>query len=44
MTDSQYDTPLNLFDRPDSIFRRTCDVKRISRQDLVDIQAAAKDV
>jgi hypothetical protein len=39
---AQYDTPLNLFDRPDSVFRNLCDVKQISRQDLLNIQAPAR--
>lgn len=39
--DVQYDTPVTLFDRPDSIFRSLCNVKKISREDLLQIQAEA---
>ena len=39
--DVQYDTPMRLFDTPGSIFRSLCDVKKISRKDLLQIQADA---
>lgn len=38
----QYASPLELFDTPGSIFRTLCDVKRIARQDLFDIQVTAR--
>jgi hypothetical protein len=37
----QYDSPLRLYDKPGSIFRRLCDVKGITRQGLLDIRADA---
>ncbi|KAI9632685.1 P-loop containing nucleoside triphosphate hydrolase protein [Dioszegia hungarica] len=38
---AKFDSPLILFDRPDSIFRSLCDTKQITRDDLVRIQADA---
>ncbi|KAF8500112.1 hypothetical protein JB92DRAFT_2586657, partial [Gautieria morchelliformis] len=32
--DAEFDTPLNLFDRPDSIFRSLCDEANLSGQDI----------
>ncbi|KAF8578287.1 multidrug resistance-associated ABC transporter [Ramaria rubella] len=38
---AEFDTPLNLFDRPDSIFRSLCDEANLSRQDIVKIRGSA---
>ncbi|KZT03607.1 multidrug resistance-associated ABC transporter [Laetiporus sulphureus 93-53] len=35
----EYDTPLNLYDKEDSIFRSLCDEARLARQDIVRIRA-----
>ncbi|KAF8500114.1 multidrug resistance-associated ABC transporter [Gautieria morchelliformis] len=35
---AEFDTPLNLFDRPDSIFRSLCDEANLSRQDILKIR------
>lgn len=35
---AEFDTPLNLFDRSDSIFRSLCDEANLSRQDIVKIR------
>jgi 2-C-methyl-D-erythritol 4-phosphate cytidylyltransferase len=40
--DKQYDSPLNLFDRSDSIFRSLCNVKKLSREDIVMIRDGAR--
>ncbi|KAF8527352.1 hypothetical protein JB92DRAFT_2698792, partial [Gautieria morchelliformis] len=41
---AEFDTPLNLFDRPDSIFRPICDETNLSRQDILKIRGSvAKD-
>ncbi|KAG8710747.1 hypothetical protein FRC09_020949 [Ceratobasidium sp. 395] len=37
----EYDTPLNLFDQPDSQFRAMCDKAGLSRADIVKIRAGA---
>ncbi len=34
---AEFDTPLNLFDREDSIFRSLCDEAGLSRSDLLRI-------
>lgn len=36
---AEYDTPLNLFDKEDSIFRSLCNEARLSREDIVRIRA-----
>ncbi|KAB5591062.1 Oligomycin resistance ATP-dependent permease YOR1 [Ceratobasidium theobromae] len=38
----EYDTPLNLFDNPDSQFRAMCDKAGLSRADIVKIRAGAE--
>ncbi|KAG8690811.1 hypothetical protein FRC11_008965 [Ceratobasidium sp. 423] len=38
----EYDTPLNLFDNPDSQFRAMCDKAGLSRADIVKIRANAE--
>ena len=35
---AEFDSPLNLFDRTDSIFRSLCDEANLSRQDIVRIR------
>ncbi|PCH38966.1 ATP-dependent bile acid permease [Wolfiporia cocos MD-104 SS10] len=37
---AEFDTPLNLFDKEDSIFRSLCNEAGISRQDIVRIRAS----
>ncbi|KAF7798058.1 hypothetical protein EIP86_009270 [Pleurotus ostreatoroseus] len=37
---AEFDTPLNLFDKEDSIFRSLCDEASLSRQDIVRIRAS----
>lgn len=37
---AEFDTPLNLFDKEDSIFRSLCDEAGLSRQDIVRIRAS----
>ncbi|KAF8580407.1 multidrug resistance-associated ABC transporter [Ramaria rubella] len=37
---AEFDTPLSLFDRPDSIFRSLCDEANLSRQDIVKIRSS----
>jgi ATP-binding cassette, subfamily C (CFTR/MRP), member 1 len=37
---AEFDTPLNLFDRQDSIFRSLCDEASLSRQDIERIRAS----
>lgn len=37
---AEFDTPLNLFDREDSIFRSLCNEAGLSRQDIVRIRAS----
>jgi ATP-binding cassette, subfamily C (CFTR/MRP), member 1 len=39
---AEYDTPLNLFDREDSIFRSLCDEANLSRQDIVRIRSSVE--
>ena len=39
---AEYDTPLHLFDREDSIFRSLCNEAGLSRQDIVRIRASAQ--
>lgn len=36
---AEFDTPLNLYDREDSIFRSLCDEANLSRQDILRIRA-----
>ena len=36
---AEYDTVLNLFDKPDSIFRTLCDEASLERVDLLRLQA-----
>ena len=36
---AEYDTPLNLFDRQDSIFRSLCDEAGLTRADILKIRA-----
>jgi ABC-type multidrug transport system fused ATPase/permease subunit len=36
---AEFDTPLNLFDKEDSIFRSLCNEASLSRQDIVRIRA-----
>lgn len=37
---AEFDTPLNLFDTKDSIFRSLCDEASLSRQDIVRIRTS----
>jgi hypothetical protein len=37
---AEFDTPLNLFDRTDSIFRSLCDEANLSRQDILKIRGS----
>ena len=37
---AEFDTPLNLYDKTDSIFRSLCDEAGLSRQDIVKIRAS----
>ena len=39
---AEFDTPLNLFDKEDSIFRSLCNEANLSRQDIVKIRASAQ--
>lgn len=39
---AEFDTPLNLFDNEDSIFRSLCNEAKLSRQDIVKIRASAQ--
>jgi ATP-binding cassette, subfamily C (CFTR/MRP), member 1 len=41
---AEFDTPLNLFDRSDSIFRSLCDEANLSRQDIVKIRGNVSKV
>lgn len=34
---AEFDTPLNLFDRSDSIFRSLCNEASVSREDIIKI-------
>ncbi|KAK0542683.1 hypothetical protein OC845_006498 [Tilletia horrida] len=38
---AEFDAPLTLFDRTDSIFRSMCDAAKLTREDIVTIRAAA---
>ena len=38
---AEFDTPLNLFDKEDSIFRSLCNEAGLSRQDIVRIRSGA---
>ena len=38
---AEFDTPLNLFDTPGSIFRSLCDEANLSRADIMRIRAGA---
>ncbi|KAG0138983.1 hypothetical protein CROQUDRAFT_55413, partial [Cronartium quercuum f. sp. fusiforme G11] len=37
-TIAEFDTPLNLFDRPDGIFKGMCDSSSITREDIIKAQ------
>lgn len=37
---AEFDTPMNLFDQRDSIFRSLCEEAGLSRQDIVRIRAS----
>lgn len=37
---AEFDTPLNLFDRPKSIFRSLCDEASLGRDDIVRLRVA----
>ena len=37
---AEFDTPLNLFDKEDSIFRSLCNQAGLSRQDILRIRAS----
>ena len=39
---AEFDTPLNLFDKEDSIFRTLCNEANLSRQDIVKIRASVQ--
>ena len=39
---AEFDTPLALFDREDSIFRSLCDEANLSRQDILKIRATVQ--
>ena len=39
---AEFDTPLNLFDREESIFRSLCDEAGLTRQDLIRIRAGVE--
>lgn len=39
---AEFDTPMNLFDREDSIFRSLCDEAGLSRSDILRIRAAVE--
>lgn len=36
---AEFDSPLNLFDKEDSIFRSLCNEGNLSRQDIIKIRA-----
>lgn len=38
-TIAEFDTPLNLYDRPDSLFRGMCQAANLDREAIVDIRA-----
>lgn len=39
---AEFDTPFNLFDREDSIFRSLCDEAGLTREDIIRIRAGIK--
>lgn len=39
---AEFDTPLNLFDREDSIFQSLCNEAGLTRQDIIRIRAGVK--
>lgn len=39
---AEYDTPLNLFDKEDSIFRSLCNEAKLSRDDILRIRAGVR--
>ena len=39
---AEFDTPLNLFDKEDSIFRSLCNEANLSRQDIVKIRSTVQ--
>ena len=41
---AEFDTPLNLFDREDSIFRSLCNEASLSREDIVRIRASVTNI
>ena len=40
---AEFDTPLNLFDKEDSIFRSLCDEAGLTRQDIVRIRSSVNN-
>lgn len=40
---AEFDTPLNLFDKEDSIFRSLCDEAGLSRSDVLRIRAGVEN-
>ncbi|RPD56133.1 multidrug resistance-associated ABC transporter [Lentinus tigrinus ALCF2SS1-7] len=40
---AEFDTPLNLYDKEDSIFRSLCNEANLSRQDIVKIRATVQE-
>jgi ABC-type sugar transport system ATPase subunit len=41
---AEFDTPLNLYDRQDSIFRSLCDEANLSRQDILKIRSNVENL
>lgn len=41
---AEFDTPLNLFDKEDSIFRSLCNEAGLTRQDILRIRASVAPV
>ena len=39
---AEFDTPLNLFDKGDSVFRSLCNEANLSRQDIVKIRSTVQ--
>ncbi len=40
---AEFDTPLDLFDKEDSIFRSLCNEANLSRQDIVKIRTGVQE-
>lgn len=40
---AEFDTPLNLFDKGDSIFRSLCNEANLSRQDIIKIRGSVHE-